>query len=125
MKQYFSNKNRLKDFRKELRKNSTSAEATLWELLKDKKLDNRKFRRQHSLGRYIVDFYCSTEKLIIELDGNLHGVYFKIEEDKERDKYLIELGYNVLRFENRLVFQDPEYVLEEIRKQFRDKPPPP
>jgi very-short-patch-repair endonuclease len=118
MNRYFSNKSVFKKFRKKLRNQSTSAEATLWGLIKNRNLDGRKFRRQHSLGTYIVDFYCSEEKLIIELDGDLHGEYFKIEEDKSRDDSLERLGYKILRFENRIVFQDPDYILKEIRKKF-------
>jgi very-short-patch-repair endonuclease len=57
------------------RNRSTSAEAALWEMLKSKKLEGRKFRRQYSIGSYIVDFCCPSEKLIIELDGDPHGEY--------------------------------------------------
>ncbi|MBA7525273.1 hypothetical protein ES705_17424 [subsurface metagenome] len=62
----------LKSTRKYLRKNATLAEKELCTYLKRKKLNGRKFRRQHSIGYYIVDFYCSSEKLIIELDGKIH-----------------------------------------------------
>ena len=110
------NRKGLKSFRSSLRNRSTSAEAVLWEILKSKQLDGRKFRRQYSIGSYIVDFCCPSEKLIIELDGDPHGEYHKIEEDENRDKYLESLGFNVLRFENRFVFQEPEYLKNEIRK---------
>jgi very-short-patch-repair endonuclease len=113
------NKKELKNNRKNLRNNSTSAETALWNLLKNKQLDGRKFRRQHSINNFIVDFYCHTEKIIVELDGNLHGDYIQIERDAERDKSLEMGGFKVLRFENRFVFQEPEYILEEIRKHFR------
>ncbi len=115
------NRKSLKSFRASLRNRSASAEATLWEMLKSKKLDGRKFRRQFSISSYIVDFCCPSEKLIIELDGDPHGEYHKIEEDKKRDKYLGTLGFTVLRFENRFVFQEPEYVKSEIRKAFNAK----
>jgi very-short-patch-repair endonuclease len=68
----------LKSFRSTLRNNTTSAEAELWLMLKSKKLEGRKFRRQYSIGSYIVDFCCPSEKLIIELDGNPHGEYHRI-----------------------------------------------
>jgi len=113
------NRKSLKFFRSTLRNKSTSAEAELWNILKSKKLDLRKFRRQHSIGNYIVDFFCASEKLIIELDGNPHGEYHRIEKDIKRDQYLESLGFSVLRFENRLVFQDPEFVKNEIRKAFK------
>ena len=116
MRKYFSNKILFKNYRRELRNNSTSAEATLWKLLKNKQLDGRKFRRQHGLGNYIVDFYCSSERLIVELDGDSHGEYFKIEKDIIREKFLTNRGYKIIRFENKEIFQNPEYVAEEIKK---------
>jgi len=57
----------------------------------------------------------------VELDGDVHGNYIQIEKDSNRDLYLRRLGFKVLRFENRLVFQDPEYVLNEIKKSFQNK----
>jgi len=115
------NRKSLKSFRSHLRKKSTSAEAVLWNKLKSGNLEGRKFRRQHSIDNYIVDFCCPSEKLIIELDGDPHGDYIRIEKDITRDKYLEELGFTVLRFENRFVFQEPEFVLNEIKKLFKKK----
>ena len=66
------NKKSLKERRKHLRNNGTSAEATLWTLLSKSQLDGRKFRRQHSINSFIVDFYCPSEKLVIELNGEHH-----------------------------------------------------
>ena len=100
----------LKSFRSSLRNRSTSAEATLWNFLKSKSIEGRKFRRQYSIGNYIVDFCCPTEKLVIELDGAPHGEYYKIHEDENRDKFLENIGFTVLMFENRFVFQKPEYL---------------
>jgi len=110
------NRKELKYFRATLRKRSTSAEAKLWELLKARKIDGKKFRRQHSIGKYIVDFCCPAEKLIIELDGASHGENHQIQKDETRDKYIESLGFTVLRFENRIVFQDPDYLKSEIQK---------
>ena len=115
------NRKDLKSFRSALRKRSTSAEADLWEMLKSKKPDRRKFRRQYSIGSYIVDFCCPSEKLVIELDGDSHGEYHKIKDDEIRDKYMESLGFIVLRFENRIVFREPEYLKSEIRKVFNKK----
>ena len=112
------NRKGLKSFRSSLRKRSTSAEAALWEMLKSKQLDGRKFRRQFSIGSYIVDFCCPSEKLVIELDGDSHGEYHKIQENENRDRYIESLGFTVLRFENRFVFREPEYLKSEIRKVF-------
>ena len=67
------NRKSLKFFRSSVRNKSTSAEAELWNILKSKKFNAKKFRRQHSIGNYIVDFYCASEKLVIELDGNPHN----------------------------------------------------
>jgi len=115
---YKSNIKSLKETRQHLRTHSTSAEAELWKHLKNKQLAGRKFRRQHSIENYIVDFYCSEEKLIIELDGDPHGDYIQIQYDEQRDKKLKEMGYTILRFENRFVFQEIEWVKEEIIKTF-------
>jgi very-short-patch-repair endonuclease len=117
------NRKSLKFLRSTLRNKSTSAEAELWNILKSKKLDLRIFRRQHSIGNYIVDFFCASEKLIIELDGNRHGEYQRIEKDIKRDQYLEGHGFSILRFENRLVFQEPEFVKNEIRKAFKKEYP--
>jgi very-short-patch-repair endonuclease len=117
------NRKYLKSFRSSLRNKSTSAEAVLWNILKSKNLNGRKFRRQHSIGNYIVDFFCASEELVIELDGNQHGEYHKIEKDIKRDQYPESLGFSILRFENRLVFQEPEFVKNEISKAFKRKEP--
>jgi very-short-patch-repair endonuclease len=106
------------EFRKRLRNNSTSAEAFLWRYLKNKQLDGRKFRRQYSVGPYIVDFYCTTEMLAIELDGASHGTDEGIERDLRRTEYLQKNGIRVIRFENKDVFIDTNYVLSYIKKQF-------
>ncbi len=108
-----------KPLRKNLRNNSTSAEAGLWNYLKGKKLLGRKFRRQASIGNYIVDFYCPGEKLVIELDGEVHQYDKNNEDDRHRDIYMKHLGITVLRFENKLVFEYLDKVLKEIEKHFK------
>src|SRR5690606_27676046 len=89
----------LKAYRAALRKSLTPAEAILWNALKNKQLNGKKFRRQHSIENYIVDFYCAEEKLIIELDGEIHFNTISAMKDDERDKRLFELGFRVLRVE--------------------------
>lgn len=116
------NRKYLKEKRKDLRNNLTSAEATLWKSLQKRKLKGLKFRRQHSIENFIVDFYCPSEKLIIELDGAHHYTSAGFEADIERDKKLQGLGFKVLRFENIEVFKDLEGVLNEISKTV-DFPP--
>ncbi|EPR65653.1 N-6 DNA methylase [Cyclobacterium qasimii] len=108
----------LKTFRKELRNNLTPAEASLWTLLQNKKLDGRKFRRQHSVGNYILDFYCPSEKLAIELDGQGHFNEVQAEYDRERDLFINAFGIKVLRFENKEVFENTESVLNAIKEEF-------
>lgn len=114
------NVNYLKDRRKNLRNNLTPAEAKLWSLLKGSQLKDRKFRRQQSIGNYIVDFCCASEKLIIELDGEVHNNPVATANDFERDEYLKSLGYRILRFENKMVFDYTGTVLDEIEKHFKD-----
>ena len=113
------NRKYLKQFRKDLRNNLTPAEATLWKAIQRNQLDGRKFRRQHSIGNYILDFYCPGEKLAIELDGQQHFTASGSERDYNRDEYLKTLNIKVLRFENREVFENLEGVLEEIKCNFR------
>ncbi len=108
----------LKDTRNRLRKNMTEAELVLWEVLKDKKLCGRKFRRQHSIGHYVADFYCPSEKLIIELDGQLHFIPEGIAKDSERDNHLAMMNIRVLRFENKEVLNDLTNVLKNIKVHF-------
>ena len=93
----------------------TEAEGCLWEALKDKKLEGRKFRRQHSIGYYIADFYCPSEKLIIELDGQHHYTLEGKEKDIERDTHLALLQLKVLRFENKEVLENLNEVLKKIK----------
>ena len=107
---------KLKATRKKLRSSLTPAEAKLWSLLKNNRLENRKFRRQHSIGPYIVDFYCPAEKLSIELDGDGHYTNGAYEHDQARTEYLNALNIRVMRFENKDVFKNTEGVLEEIRR---------
>lgn len=113
------NRKYLEEQRKILRGNLTSAEATLWKFLQRKQLKGRKFRRQHSIENYIVDFYCPSEKLIIELDGAFHLDFAKQNYDYERTLRLEELGFTVVRFENNAVFKHLNMVLEDIKQHFK------
>ncbi len=115
------NRSYLRKRRKELRNNLTIAEAALWNFLKGRQLDNRKFRRQHSIGPYIVDFYCAQERLIVELDGDVHNNPIAEHYDFKRSMYLENLGYKILRFENQMVFGQLSSVLNEIKDNFESK----
>ena len=105
----------LKPVRKFLRNSLTSAEAVLWKNLQRSQLEGMKFRRQHSIGKFVVDFYCPECRLAIELDGEGHFNSFKAEYDSRRTAYLHKLNVQVLRFENRAVFDNLQGVLEIIR----------
>ena len=118
-KKRVKNVNYLATTRKELRNNGTPAEASLWDMLKNKQLEGRKFRRQASIEHYIVDFFCPSERLIIELDGAVHNHPAVAENDRYRDEWFTSMGYMVLRFENKEVFNMPEHVLDEIRRCFQ------
>ena len=109
---------KLRTFRTTLRKHLTPAEARLWKYLQRSKLDGRKFRRQHSVGPYILDFLCVSERLGIELDGEVHFNDWAREYDYERKLFLEHYGIKVIRFENYLVFQEIDFVLDRISGNF-------
>jgi very-short-patch-repair endonuclease len=108
----------LKTFRKKLRNNLTPAEATFWKVVKNKNFENKKFRRQHSIGGYILDFYCPSEKLAIELDGEVHFANKQRVYDRERRLFIEYFGIKVLRFENKIVFEELHWMLDVIRSNF-------
>ncbi|QNJ96721.1 endonuclease domain-containing protein [Constantimarinum furrinae] len=112
-------KKELQEYRRELRRTLTPAEAFLWRQLKGRKFKGRRFTRQHSIGHYIVDFYCASEKLIIELDGEVHFNEKAAAYDEKRTQYLNSLGYTVVRFENRMVFDFLPSVFMEIEANFK------
>jgi|TARA_R100000479_G_scaffold156694_1_gene93257 very-short-patch-repair endonuclease len=120
-KKKIHNREELRTFRKDLRNNLTSAEAFLWKYLQKRKLDGRKFRRQQSIGNYIVDFYCPSENLIIELDGEVHNNSLPEEKDLKRTQFLESLGYKVIRFENKMVFDLLPSVLREVQDNFKQE----
>ncbi len=109
------NNQNLKDRRRELRRNATPQEEILWQELRNNKL-GFKFKRQHSIGGYILDFYCSEKKLIVEVDGGIHNTKEAREYDEARDKFFTSLDYKVLRVLNREVEINLKEVLEKIRK---------
>ncbi len=98
----------------ELRTNGTVHEATLWLLIKNRQIEGVKFRRQFSIGSYILDFYAPEVKLCIELDGQGHFTPEGADHDWHRDQYLESLGITVLRVENICVFQDQDALLGAI-----------
>ena len=110
-----SNLKEKKELRKQLRNNATPAEKKLWKALQGKKLDGFKFRRQHSIDRYILDFFCPTANLAIKLDGNSHYSAEAIEYDRTRDNYLQSVGIKIIRYSNYEVYENLDGVLKNIR----------
>ena len=111
------NNSKLKSLRKELRNNPTPAESALWEQLRAGRLDGTKWRRQYSVGNYILDFYCPKARLCVELDGDDHFTMQGDLYDLERTGFLNSLGISVIRFENREVWEEPERVLLAIKQK--------
>ena len=114
-----NNTRRLLGRRRALRASLTPAEATLWRALQRSSLYGRKFRRQQSIVPYIVDFYCATERLVIELEGAAHDSERSARRDATREQTLRSLGLTILRLENRHVMENPEGVLAYISQHFR------
>ena len=100
---------------RELRQPQTPAEQKLWSRLRNRQLNGYKFRRQHPIDRFIIDFYCDEAKLCIEIDGDSHAE--QIEYDQARTAYLNEVGYTVIRFTNREVFNQCEAVRQHIAEE--------
>lgn len=96
----------------DLRKRQTPAEVTLWKVLRDRRLDSVKFRRQYPIGPFVVDFCCPQLRLIVELDGRIHDEL--VEQDEERTRLLAASGYNVVRFSNEEVLCCRNEVLDEF-----------
>jgi very-short-patch-repair endonuclease len=106
----------LKEKRQKLRNNPTPAERELWKYLQNKQLDGYKFRRQFSIGNYIVDFYCTAVKLAIELDGAHHFTEEGKLYDEARTQFMNSQGITEIRFENRELMESIEDVLKKIKE---------
>ena len=103
--------NELRVFAKQLRSNMTDAEQRLWRYLRAHRFEGAKFKRQHPLGNYIVDFICFNARIVIEVDGSQHRGSAS---DVQRDEWLSSQGLTVLRFWNHEVLTEIEHVLERI-----------
>jgi very-short-patch-repair endonuclease len=109
------NKSSEKQIRRELRKNQTLGEKILWNYLRNRKLLKCKFRRQYSVDKFVIDFYCSELKLAIEFDGFVHDEPAKKEHDIFRQKYLEGFGINFLRVNEKDLFGNSENAFKKLR----------
>jgi very-short-patch-repair endonuclease len=114
----------LKQRRRELRRNQSDAERALWAKVRDKQFFGMKFFRQYSIGPYILDFYCPTVKLAVELDGGQHNQSDKRERDVARSEYLKAQGIDVMRFWNNEVLLDIQSVLSKLALKVTPLHPP-
>ena len=103
----------IRQFARELRQPQTPPEATLWQHLRNRNLKH-KFRRQHPIEVFIIDFYCARAKLLIEIDGESHFQEEQIKYDRARTEYLENLGYKVIRFTNNDVRYNIDAVVSKI-----------
>ena len=101
-------------FAKSMRHTATDAENLMWQIFRAKRFMNLKFRRQHVIKLYIVDFYCHEIGLVIELDGSQHGTDDAVEYDAERTLFLEGLGLTVVRYWNHDVLSRTDVVLEDL-----------
>ena len=110
-------------FARKLRRKQTDAEKVLWYSLRNRQVNNCKFRRQHQIGSYIVDFCCVERNLVVELDGGQHLIREK--KDNLRTHFLNKIGFRVLRFWDHEVLKQKEIVLEAIRMSLGNPHPSP
>lgn len=115
------NRHDLKDLRQKLRNNPTKYEQILWRYINDRQILGVKFRRQHSIGRYITDFYSPEIKLVIEVDGGQHYTKNGMEYDEERTKFIENFGIKVLRFTNNEIENNLEGVLDTIESEIIER----
>jgi len=108
-----------------LRKNDTWAEKLMWSWLRGRRFSDYKFRRQHTYGSYILDFYCIEAALNIELDGSQHGFPEHQSKDKERDDWLAVRGVKVLRFWNSTLRKDKDSIRDTIWHVLQERAPHP
>jgi very-short-patch-repair endonuclease len=106
-----------------LRRSMTKAEAVLWKRLKDRKLFCTKFRRQHPVNIFIVDFYCHEYRLVIEVDGDIHSDDIANQYDQSRTEVLNKFGLKVIRFTNDQILYSLDSVIGEIHKEITERTP--
>ena len=112
------------DFRRALRQQSTAAERALWSVLRNRRLGGVKFRRQHSIGPYVADFYCERARLVIELDGSVHDDPSRSAYDSRRQRAMLDVGIRTVRFSNREVLDQADVVAAAILAAASEGPSP-
>ncbi len=122
MQRQLYDKSSTKEKRTQLREKQTKVEEIMWGILRNRKFLGLKFRRQHGIGEYIADFYCSEKKIVIEIDGDTHFNEDAVEYDKIRTQFFNELGIKVIRFSNIEVYKNINDILEEL--EIRTLPSP-
>jgi len=110
-----------KEFSRYLRRHQTDAERIIWKALRNRQLYGFKFRRQHPIGPYILDFYCHQARLDVEIDGGQHYTDDGIRRDEERDAELEQQGIKVLRYSNSEVLNETDSVVEEIFEEVHQR----
>jgi very-short-patch-repair endonuclease len=115
---YYGAKPRLRELARNMRRNPTEAENVLWQHLRNKKLEGRIFRRQHPIDIFIVDFYCHSEQLIIEVDGGIHEETDIKTRDQGRTDEMERFDLRVIRFTNEDILKNMESVLRMIKENF-------
>ena len=110
---------------RQLRKDDTWAEKLMWRWLRDRRFSGYKFRRQHPVGKYCLDFFCEEAELNIELDGSQHGFPDQQKHDLERGKFLQSLGIKTLRFWNSRLRRDAQVIRDAIFNELQTRAPHP
>jgi very-short-patch-repair endonuclease len=114
-------KHEMRDIAKVLRRRLSLPEGLLWRALKAGKLDGLKFRKQHPVGPYVLDFYCHAARLCVEVDGGSHGFGRRPLEDERRDRWLLDHGVRTLRISAALVLGDVDDAVRTIRGALLDR----
>ena len=103
--------------RRNLRRESTLAERLFWSKVASQQFLSLKFRRQHGIGNFIVDFYCPEKKLIVEIDGDSHATSAGLENDQQRTTHLQSFGYTIVRYDNRDIISNISGVFEDLTRK--------
>lgn len=114
------NKSSEKDKRRSLRNNMPPAEKLVWSKIRNKQIEGCRFRRQYSIGAFVIDFYSPELRLALEIDGDSHFVDGAQTYDNERELFLEDQGTKILRFTNSQVYQDLDTVLEAISTKIQE-----